>query len=645
MSFDDERRRFNELFGVDPVTPEISSFEEFQAQFPGQPVGGLKDPFEEEEEEEVDPLTLQEEEEEEPELPTVEGISRISNPGIDQATERQLQGTDVALEQKAQAATGIAEAEQQVANVTAAARQKQEHEIQAGIVDEQKQRAFVEFAANARMQGINKAASEIEDFKFDSTRLWGSTGQKIAGLVASFIGGFLAPTLGRNDIQEIIENGIARDMADQRANFEAKKENLKNLTEIDRLAKADAANAEDFRARQRALRLLAIEKELSAHMATVQNPVIQARLQDTLADLALNREAAFLDIRNKEVTRATQELGERRQMAEAERNRQHQARQAAAARAHASALQRDAQNFQREKWAAEAKAAIAAGGADLENNPELLGRLNINMHEGARLKFQNDKDRGEFYKEAKSLQTKIGVMQFISEIHTGRLSALPGSESRLLLQQAQKWILANGENLARASDTDLKIWKELATASSDEFMRLTGTDAVKAAINQNLILETQKMRDLASPYGVWDAEKFAKNSDFVVQELLSNADRGEGLPAKTTRDVVDEFSNSPPANKNALVKGFQEIMALDPTESQVEEVIGLLKKRGIQRMPKPGGKALISIEDAQHLGDDQTVDISEWAKDQLDEHQKKRSKNRAKKQQKPVKRHTGFLGF
>lgn len=132
---------------------------------------------------------------------------------------------------------------------------------------------------------INQTAEDYRNMKIDPKRYFSSmdTPKKFTTALGMIMGGLGAGlTGGQNQVMSYIDKQIDRDIESQKADM-GKTQNLMSYN------MAKLRNEQDAYAMTKAMHLQAFQNEIQASMAKNQNPIIQARLQQALAPIEIQK--------------------------------------------------------------------------------------------------------------------------------------------------------------------------------------------------------------------------------------------------------------------------------------------------------------------------------------------------------------------
>lgn len=375
--------------------------------------------------------------------------------------------------------------------------------------------------ADERIAGIESAVQAVSTLRVDPSRIWseGGAGNKAAGLVSAFIGGFLQPVLGTNTIQRTIDAAIDRDIDAQKANIGLAQKGVSNLRALHQLGLDQAKTESEQRDQDRMLREASLIGQLKADAQALQDPVLQAKYGKIInayddkhrAQIVARRKQAF----DEAVSGKKQLHAER--MAEqvlGQRRREHSFKVSEAAK-------RD------ERIAA----AAAAEAAKAERESSLPLTSGFSMAGGKRLQITHEPTREKVRAQSAALSNEFNVASALELMPLERLKT-PGSEARKrAAAMMAQLVTSQGEAIARSSDKDMEIFRDKAGGDPNVFFNLASEDTIKKVIGDLKANVKRKGTAIARSHteqGVYDPiadESFlAEFREEIQPELQSTKD-------------------------------------------------------------------------------------------------------------------------
>jgi len=392
--------------------------------------------------------------------------ARSLHRGIKQGLEKKAQGVQAeadAKSAKADALAGILEDD------AVAAQQELELEARAQV-EAQK-------ATELDMAKLGAAIDQLANMSLNPSRLWNDrgTGTAAAGAAAAFIGGFLTAGGVKNNIQQIIDKAIERDLAAQKADINIASGNVKNLAMLARMGVDLRKDEAKQRGVQRLLRRSAIVAQMKAEAAKYQDPILQAQAAQAIGELEFKNQQEFARLFqitfNQKATEAklklSRVLGHQRIAV--------QRSQAAAAHRRAKVAE-DALKFRKDQAEKATKAQFFIPGE----------RTGLRTNGVAGFLANDEKERGKVAEKVVEANDQYENLDIAKRLATGRIG-IPGSAARMrfVAQMARIQLKAAEAINGNASDKDLKIVRDTHGGDFDKFFRLASADTIKRVINDS----------------------------------------------------------------------------------------------------------------------------------------------------------------
>ena len=150
---------------------------------------------------------------------------------------------------------------------------------------------------NNYQKSISGAMDDYRNEKIDSNRMWAnkSTGQRILGMLASALGAYAATYTGKENVAtKIIDKAIERDIDEQRANIDKKRNEIKDQYTLYGMAQKRYADEESRILFAKSTAIEKIQNELDNKMAGVKSEVAKNRLLDLSGQLE-NQKAEYVN--------------------------------------------------------------------------------------------------------------------------------------------------------------------------------------------------------------------------------------------------------------------------------------------------------------------------------------------------------------
>ena len=468
---EDSRRMMEMLFGVpipdeneeEPeVTPEQADFEQrigLQSDTP--PV------------QQAPEIPVQQ-----PMQPTIQRQGRIigvNQAGVEQRADREFEPLKQITQEQIRTNQRLTQGQREVNQATQAGQQ----EVAAFEQDQAKQfeaiKAAHQLDAQKRLDEIRVLADKAANFKVDQTAIWNDGGnfQSAAGLISSFIGGFLAPVLGKNDIQGIIDKAVDRDIMTQRLQKDSLNKAVDRAIQFDSLARQNAADESEEFLQKRIFRLNSLKAKVDAQVLAAQDPVIKEQGQLVSLGLAAAAQKDWSNLEQKHFTRAQNEA-----------NKQTASLEAARARAHSVAMQKRREAHAKEMFdkkgelaIKKAEAAAAAAGQEGMLHP----KSGFVGPDGKPLRIDDEVQRRKVIETGSRVNLAWNTIEAFKEFgNFDKFKGLPKGDQQRMMKQAVaalKIAAAGGKLSNQISDKDLEILEQAAGVNdADSFFRVFGTE-------------------------------------------------------------------------------------------------------------------------------------------------------------------------
>lgn len=379
-------------------------------------------------------------------------------------------------------------------------------------------------AADLELESLQADMAAAAAHRIEPGRAWNTdAGRSLAGAFAAFTGGFLAPVLGKNDIQQIIDRGIDRDIEAQKYEGDQLQKAVANKSIINKQKINQRAREVADWDTQRLMRRAAVVGEFEAQLMKMNDPVMRARGEKIVAQQKVQLAKDFQARVDKVRAVGMQQVAQKNQMLNAARNR-----------AHAAAMQKA--RFKRADAAARAKQLqISEEGivrSSVTGKP--IGKLPPGMTDGDREKFVN-KINGS-YEMADTVKMLMSM--------SAEANAFEGSLPDFLKTPA-------GMNYKSAHNQFIDAMVKMqsgATATDQERQRKAAQFPMKTFFRQNgdKVFETFLEKAGRNAAGELRARGIVDGADHVYSEIVLRPKATGG--GKPLDDMITKIeTNSDPA--------------------------------------------------------------------------------------------------